>query len=126
MSEDVVEVMARGMCRAWGANPDGAAENPNGPGLVAAWTWWIPKAQAALSALTEGGWAVVPVEPTEGMIRATDGVCQWVTDMLALAQAQGAKVPDMPSIFDAPVAQWYRAMIAAIDVPPPNTIREGE
>jgi hypothetical protein len=70
---DIVEVMARWMCRADGGFPDGASDLHDGKGgyvFVKHWEDWRDEARAAIAALDAHGFAIVPKEPTEAMIDA--------------------------------------------------------
>lgn len=55
----LIEAIARAIASADGYSFDG----PDDP-------HYVPLAQAALTAITEAGYAVVPVEPTEAMLKA--------------------------------------------------------
>lgn len=90
---DPIEIMARAMCISGGFSPDDRMPN-DGP----RWRYYVPGIQAALSALHEAGFVVVPVEPTEAMIEAG----RW------------------PAEDDGPLA-CYRAMIQAAQVPHDET-----
>ena len=55
MTTPLIEAIARALCKSQG-EPDNCAK------------FYTESAQAALTAITEAGYAVVPVEPTEAMI----------------------------------------------------------
>ena len=59
--EELVEVVARAMCKAAGANPDAEVHKRVGfdlvPSGVLFWTHYIPEATAALDALLAAGYA---------------------------------------------------------------------
>lgn len=88
---DLIQTIAKAMCES--SEGEGTTENRGMDGLL----WWeqyLPEARAAMRALHDAGYAIVPREPTEAMQEA----------------GQRAKEADpYPAN-----TQIYRAMIAAI------------
>lgn len=91
-SDEIVEVVARALCRLFdGRDPDETiagdcytftTEEPDYslpiPDVIVyghRWQAYQRKAQAALSALKQAGYAVLPVEPTEAMEEAYTEAC---------------------------------------------------
>jgi hypothetical protein len=95
MMSDVVEVMARWMCRADGGFPDGASDLHDGKGgyvFVMHWEDWRDEARAAIAALDAHGFVIVPKEPTEAMVIAGNGTLETVqADDVYLAMLAAAK-----------------------------------
>lgn len=91
---DPIEIMARAMCISGGFSPDDTMPN-GGP----RWRYYKPGLQAALSALRDAGYVVVPVEPTEEMIGEGDRVmygrygCSFEVAPIYDAMIQAAQVP---------------------------------
>jgi len=69
----------------------------------------VPKAQAALSALQESGYVVVPREPTEAMKKAAPKLFDY--DPHAHGTGRGAYYPCL----GADAASIYRAMLSATE-----------
>lgn len=71
--------------------------------------------RAALKAAEQAGWKLVPVEPTEEMLKAASETkaMQAVDSCLAIAAIHGCGLHRPDSSADAPLAHAYRAMIAA-------------
>lgn len=68
---DIVEVMARAFARHYVQTPDyERGGNTVDAEVELVWRDWIPEMQAALTALEEKGYVVVPIEPTEEMLHA--------------------------------------------------------
>lgn len=76
----------------------------------------LAKARAALAAVREAGYTVVPVEPTPSQTEA--GIrcpqIQAIDDVLSFHQARGYKIDALGNSWDTcALAEAYRAMIAA-------------
>jgi hypothetical protein len=67
----LIEAMARGIAREDESDPDAVCLLTGEP-QHRSWEWC---AQAALQAITDAGYAVVPVEPTEAMIEVAIRRC---------------------------------------------------
>lgn len=91
---DIVEVMARAIA---------AQDDATGGSRYSA--YWLNLARAALTALEEAGYAVVPREPTEAMVKAAWGQTEyfgqereiWAT-MLAASPLGAKEVKKTPGI----------------------------
>lgn len=101
MSDKVVEIMARGIYQNWHGEHQ---HKPWDSLRVMHQMQWTGHASAALTALTEAGYAVVPVEPTEAMKRA--GATSVLTDL------QGCRPATIRAAAEDAI-DVYRAMIAA-------------
>lgn len=68
MSDDLVERLARAICRA-NCGPRMARDHPEDVECQVAngWDMWADEARACLAELSAAGYAVVPVKPTEEM-----------------------------------------------------------
>lgn len=96
---DLVEIIARALCKAEGANPDGHGVCEKGLDPEPAWRYFDSEARAVLTALSEAGWVVVPIKPTQEMVDACWG------DTVDWAAVEEAEVEGVQSI--------YRAMLSA-------------
>lgn len=94
--DDLVEIMARAICASLGVNPD--ANGTDGT-PYSAWKPFAEDAEIALTALSEAGWVVVPIKPTQEMVDACWG------DTVDWAAVEEAEVEGVQSI--------YRAMLSA-------------
>lgn len=80
---DIIEIMARAMCLDDGNDPDA-----DFVGGAKKWEAYAHDAGICVAALTEAGFAIVPVEPTEAMADAGYGVLADADDrMLAYRDA---------------------------------------
>ena len=93
-NDELVKVMARASCALDKADPDEIM--PDGQPR---WCDRVAHCKAALAAIKANGFAVVPVEPTEGMLDAS-----W---------KQTGESKEMRARTHAHYARHYRAMIAA-------------
>lgn len=95
----VEEIVARALCKLDEYDPDELGSHFGG-GLL--WTQYEDDARAALRALEEQGYAVVPREPTEAMVRAA--MDEWHEDKNTV-------------YLHVLMRDCWRAMLNAADVP---------
>lgn len=97
MSGAPIEAIARKLCddtlKRW-RSPFGVKAEP--------WREFIPAAQAALTAITEAGFSIVPNEPTEAMIDAGCAAYWPIGEFVTGSLTNGERT-----------TQCYRAMITA-------------